>query len=219
MTSCFLLARDANKRGWWEDYPTEVISDGYRAFISLEAEAASIMLWQVDIVPGLLQTEAYARQVIEGYQEVVKISPTTVDRRVSVRMIRQQVLTSKPPPELSAVIDESVLLRRIGRREVMYEQLHHLAKVADRPNVQLRVIPLATESSLRTASFEMFSFGHRTGELRDIVCTEGVETEMYIEDDPDTYHHRLVFQGLVKASLSPVDSQNLIQETAEHAWA
>jgi transcriptional regulator with XRE-family HTH domain len=214
------LARDANERGWWEDY-NDSLREEHRAFIGLEAEASAIMHWQVDVVPGLLQTEAYAKKMHVGYQKVVtSLLPGTVDRRVEVRMMRQQVLTREPPLELSVVIDESVLLRRVGRRELMHEQLQHLVHVADRPNVQLRVLPMSTESSLRTASFVILSFGGSgPGALDDVVSTEGVESEIYYQGEEYTYHHGLVFQALVEESLPPAESRKLILETGERVWA
>ena len=108
------LAREANERGWWEDY-ADALPDEYQAFIGLEVEAASAATWSVDIVPGLLQTEDYARQLHLGYQAVVPVPPGIINTRVKVRMIRQKVLTRDPPLELSVVLDESVLLRSIGR--------------------------------------------------------------------------------------------------------
>ena len=113
------LAVEANERAWWYDY-ADALSPEYMEFIGLEAEAASELVWQVAAVPGLLQTEEYARAVHTAHQQVVLMPPGVFERRVAVRMIRQQVLTTRNPPlELSAVIDESVLLRKVGSREVM----------------------------------------------------------------------------------------------------
>jgi transcriptional regulator with XRE-family HTH domain len=216
------LARDASQRGWWEDY-ADALSEEYLAFIGLEAEAASVAHWQVDIVPGLLQTEDYARQLHLGYQSAVPtIPPGVIERRVRVRMKRQEVLTRDPPLQLSVVIDESVLLRRMGGREIMRAQLEHLAEAAELPNVELRVLPLSRESSLVADSFIIFGFGTNpvddSGLLHDVVSTEGVKSETYVEGETDTHLYRLVFQGLVKASLSPCESQILIRQTAERAW-
>jgi hypothetical protein len=216
------LARDASQRGWWEDY-ADALPEEYLAFIGLEAEAVSVAQWQVEAVPGLLQTEEYARQVHLGYQSVVPIPPGVIDRRVRARMTRQEALTRDPPLHLSVVIDESVLLRRIGGREVMHAQLLHLIKAADLPNVDLRVLLLDNERSLVADSFVIFGFGrdpaHETGMLRDVVSTESLKSELYVEGETDTYLHRLVFQGLVQASLSPSESQHLIRQTAERVWS
>jgi hypothetical protein len=193
-------------------------------FIGLEAEAHTMAHWQVGVVPGLLQTEEYARRLNAGYQSVIPTPPSILERLVRVRMIRQELLTRDPPLQLSVVIDEAVLLRKIGDRGLMHAQLRHLASVADLPNVELRIMPLTNrETSLVADSFAIFSFGPVTtseiGKLADVVSTENVTSELYVEGETGTYLYRLVFQGLLKASLSPADSQNLIRRTAEELWA
>jgi len=214
------LAREANEKGWWEDY-ADALPDEHQAFIGLEAEAASAAIWAVEIVPGLLQTEDYARQVHLGYQAVVPIPPGIIDTRVKVRMIRQQVLARDPPLELSVVLDESVLLRPIGKPRLMYAQLQHLLQMTDLANIELRVLPLSKER-LVANSFTIFFFNsmRETGGLREVVNTESaVGSDLYVENEADTYFHRLVFQSLVDVSCSPSESQALIQQTAERVWA
>lgn len=214
------LAQEANERGWWEEY-ADALPDEYQALIGLEAEAASAAIWAVEIVPGLLQSEDYARQVHLAYQAVVPIPPGIIDTRVKVRMIRQQVLTRDPPLELSVVLDESVLLRPIGKPRLMYGQLQHLLQMADLPNIELRVLPLSKER-LVPNSFAIFGFNPigETGGLRDVVNTEStVGSDLYVEGETDTYFHRLVFQSLIEASVSPFESQVLIRDIAERLWA
>ena len=217
------LARDASQRDWWEDY-ADALPEESLAFIGLEAEAASVSQWQVEVVPGLLQTEEYARTVQASYQSVVPIvTPSMIERRVKVRMLRQAVLTRDPPLRLSVVIDESVLLRRIGGRAVMRAQLEHLTAAAELPSVELRVLPLSSENALVADSFVIFGFGTRlvdgTGVLHDVVSTEGVKSEMYVEGETDTHLYRLVFQSLVNAALPTAESQDLIRRTAEQVWS
>jgi transcriptional regulator with XRE-family HTH domain len=213
------LAHEAARRGWWEDF-ADAISEDYQAFIGLEAEATSIAQWQVEVLPGLLQTEAYARQVMQGYQRVMPIPPGVVDRRVKVRTIRQEVLTREEPLNLSVVVDESVLLRKIGDRSLMYQQLKHLAEAARLPNVTLQVLPLSNDSSLVASSFTIFRFGS-DGEttLHDVVCTENLRAEFYVEGEGATYEYRLGYRALADSSLDPGDSQQLISKIAEQKWA
>jgi hypothetical protein len=180
--------------------------------------------WQVGVVPGLLQTEDYARELNAGYQSVIPTPPGILDRLVRVRMIRQELLTRDPPLRLSVVIDESVLLRKVGARSLMHAQLRRLAEVADLPNVDLRIMPLSSrETSLVADSFAIFSFGPQTtgevGKLADVVSTESLTSELYVEGETGTYLYLLVFQGLLNASLSPVESQYLIRRTADELWA
>ena len=191
------LAVEANERAWWYDY-ADALSPGYMEFIGLEAEAASEWEWQLAAVPGLLQTREYAQAIHSAHQQAILKRPGVFDRRVAVRMIRQQVLTTRNPPlELSAVIDESVLLRKVGSREVMSAQLRHLAEMAQLPNVDLRVLPLQSETSLRAEGFVVFGFRpeHETSKLGNVVSTEGAENSLYIEGETDTYIFRLFFDA------------------------
>jgi hypothetical protein len=215
------LAAEAGRRGWWEEY-SDVLAQEFMEFIGLEAEADSMAHWQVGVIPGLLQTEEYARQLNIGYRSVIPTPPGVLERLVQVRLIRQELLNRDPPLRLSVVLDESVLLRRIGDEGLMNAQLQHLARVAELPNVDLRVLPLNRETSLVAESFAILSFGSlpsdMAGKLADVVSTEGVTSELYVEGESDTYLYRLVFQGLVSAALPPTDSQHLIRHTAERAW-
>ena len=217
------LAAEANQRGWWEEY-ADVLVPEFMEFIGLEAEADTMAHWQVGVVPGLLQTEEYAKKLNAGYQSVIPTPPGILDRLVHVRMIRQELLTRDPPLQLSVVIDEAVLLRKIGDRGLMHAQLQHLVAAANLPNVELRIMPLSNRgTSLVADSFAILSFGqHTTGEtgrLADVVSTENVTSELYVEGETGTYLYRLVFQGLLNSSLSPADSQHLIRRTANELWA
>src|SRR6202035_3957468 len=126
--------------GWWEEHG-DSLSEDYKQFIGLEHEATSMAIWHVDVVTGLLQTEEYARHIIGSYSRVEPVAPGMIGRLVRVRMRRQQVL-DREGLELSVVLDESVLKRRIGDEAVMYDQLQRLAEVAARPNVTLHIPPL-----------------------------------------------------------------------------
>jgi transcriptional regulator with XRE-family HTH domain len=210
------LAVEANERGWWYDY-ADALTPEYMELIGIEAEAVSELAWQVVAVPGLLQTEAYARAVHTAHQQVVLMPPGIFERRVAVRMIRQQVLTTRNPPlELSAVMDESVILRMVGSEKVMFEQLLHLVEVSRLPNVSLRILPLESEMSLMADSFLVFGFSSddETAKLGDVVSTEAVTDELRIEGETGTYEYRLIFNAFAKAALSTEDSRELILEKA-----
>jgi len=134
------LAEDAAQKGWWEEFG-DSLSEDYQQFIGLEHEATAMAVWHVDVVPGLLQTEAYARYIISSYSRIEPVPPGMIGRLVRVRMQRQQVL-DRDGLQLLVVLDESVLKRRIGDESVMYEQLMHLAQQADRENLTLQILPL-----------------------------------------------------------------------------
>ena len=212
------LAEDAAQKGWWEEF-TDSLSEDYKQFIGLEHEATSMAIWHVDVVTGLLQTEEYARHIIGSYSRVEPVAPGMIGRLVRVRMRRQQVL-DRDGLQLSVVLDESVLKRRIGDEAVMYDQLQRLVKEADRPNLTLQVLPLDAQHSVFGESFVIFSFGQDADAmLQDVVSTEHLRSGFTLEGERDTYLHRIAFQMLVDAALDPVASRKLILETAEGYWS
>jgi transcriptional regulator with XRE-family HTH domain len=212
------LAEDAAQKGWWEEY-ADILSEDYRQFIGLEYEATSINIWHVEFVTGLLQTEAYARQVISSYSRIEPNAPGLIGRRVRVRMRRQQVL-DREGLQLSIILDESVLKRRIGSDTVMYEQLQHLAQEADRPNLTLRILPLDAQHTVVGESFVIFGFGEDSDAmLQDVVTTEQMRSDITVEGERDTYLHRVAFQAISEAALDPAASKALILETAGSHWS
>ncbi len=213
------LAEDAAQKGWWEEFAGGLSAD-YQQFIGLEHEASSIAIWHVDVVTGLLQTEAYARHIISSYSRVEPIAPGMIERLVKVRMQRQQVLDREPELQLSVVLDESVLKRRIGDELVMYEQLQRLAHEADRPNLTLQVLPLDAQHTVFAESFVIFRFGpDNDAMLQDVVSAEHLRNDFSLEGEQETYLHRIAFQMLAGASLDPASSKALILETAEAHWS
>ena len=214
------LAEDAAQKGWWEEF-ADSLSEDYRQFIGLEYEATSIAIWHVDVVTGLLQTESYARHIISSYSRVEPITPGMIGRMVRVRMQRQQVL-DRDGLELSVVLDESVLKRRVGDDAVMYEQLQRLVRDADRPNLTLRVLPLDAQHIVFVESFVVFGFGSDSDTdagLQDVVTTEHLRNGFSLEGERETYLHRIAFRMLTEASLDPAASRALILETAESHWS
>jgi transcriptional regulator with XRE-family HTH domain len=212
------LAEDAARKGWWEGY-AGTLSEDYKQFIGLEHEAASMAIWHVDVVPGLLQTEEYARHVISGYSRVEPVTPGTVGRLVKVRMRRQEVL-DRDGVRLSAVLDESVLRRRIGDEAVMHEQLLRLAREAQRPNLTLRILPLDAQHAVFGESFVIFGFRADGDAMpRDVLSAECLRSSRTSEDERETYLHRIAFKMLADAALDPAASKALILQTAEARWS
>ncbi len=212
------LAQDAAQKGWWEEYG-DSLSDDYKQFIGLEHEATSMAIWHVDVVTGLLQTQGYARHIISSYSRVEPVTPGMIGRMVSVRMRRQQVL-SREGLQLSVVLDESVLRRRIGDESVMYEQLQRLVKEADRPNLTLQVLPLDAQHTVFGESFVIFGFrADSDAMLEDVVSTEHMRSSVTLEGERETYLHRIAFETIAQAALDPARSRALILETAESYWS
>lgn len=211
------LAEDAAQKGWWEEF-SDSISEEYQQFIGLEYEASSMSIWHVDVVTGLLQTEAYARHIISSLSRIEPIPPGMIGRIVAVRMRRQQVL-ERAGLQLSVVLDESVLRRRIGDESVMYEQLHRLAREAEKPNVNVQVLPLDAQHSVFGESFVIFGFAADGDAItQEVVSTETMKGGFILEAERETYLHRIAFQVLADAALDPAASRDLILQTAESYW-
>jgi transcriptional regulator with XRE-family HTH domain len=212
------LAEDAAQKGWWEEFG-DSLTDDYQQFIGLEYEATSMSIWHVDVVTGLLQTEAYARHIISSYSRVEPVPPGMVGRMVNVRMRRQQAL-NRDGLQLSVVLDESVLQRRIGNESVMYEQLQRLAREAEKPNVTVQVVPLDAQHLVFGESFVIFGFALDGNAItQEVVSTETMKGGFILEAERETYLHRIAFQVLAKEALDPAASRDLILQTAESRWA
>lgn len=214
------LAREATQKGWWEAR-SDALPDELIALIALEDEATSSWMWQVEVIPGLLQTEEYARQVITAaYQIGIPFLPSQIDQRVEVRLRRQNILTRDNPMEFSVVLDESALLRRNTDTPVMRAQLVRLAEVSELPNVTIRIFPLQTLHPVITSSFVLLKFGraHET-ELNDVVSSEQLQSNLHFEGEADTHQYRLAFQALSDAALDPEQSRELILRTSQQVWA
>jgi transcriptional regulator with XRE-family HTH domain len=205
------LAREARRRGWWTRY-TDVLGSG--TYIGLEAEASSIRTFESQFVPGLLQTEDYARAVISGGQ--VRPDPEAVERRVAARMARHELLTRPEAPELWAVLDESVILRPVGGPAVMRDQLRHLIEVSTRPNatVTLQVLPLSAGAH-PGMNGPFVILGFQNPKDPPMVHLETATDGLYLEEPPDIERYTLRFSHLVARALGPNESRDMIAGLAE----
>jgi len=179
------LAREANKPGWWHPYG-DLIPNWLQYYLDLEAAAALIRTYEIQFVPGLLQTDAYARAVILlGYGGA---GTEEIDRRVGLRMARKQLLTRPDPPQLWTVMDEAVLRRPIGGLEVMRAQIEALEEARSLPNVRLQVIPFrAGGHAAAGGAFSILRFPDQ--DLPDVVYIEHLTSALYLDrrDDVDRY--------------------------------
>lgn len=179
------LARDANSPGWWHRYG-DVLPSWFQSYLGLEAAAALIRSYEVQFVPGLLQTREYARAVVLlGHGAA---GPGEIDRRVALRMQRQQLLHRDNAPQLWAVVDEAALRRPIGGAEVMRGQLTALIEATKSPNIRLQVIPFAAGGHAAAGgAYTILRFGDQ--ELPDIVYIEQLTSALYLDkrDDLDYY--------------------------------
>jgi transcriptional regulator with XRE-family HTH domain len=207
------LAREADRKAWWEAY-SDALPSAYAFYIALEAEARLSWEREVQIVPGLLQTEDYARAVIRRHVDSTAIiTPGDIERRVEVRMARQKILMKEGPLELAVILDESVLTRRIGDDGVMRAQLKQLLERSDLPNVTLQAHPLERPQAIGTDSFVLLRFNpaHETS-LHDVVYLETLNGGIYIERESETYQYRLAFERMMAEALDPRQTQDLISK-------
>jgi hypothetical protein len=180
-----LLARDANTPGWWHRYG-DVLAGWFQFYLGLEAAANLIRTYEVQFIPGLLQTRDYARAVVQ-----LAHSPTSgqeVERRVDLRLKRQQVLSQSHPPQVWAVIDEAALRRPIGGYPVLRAQLQALIDATEMPNVRIQILPFEVGGHAGSGgSFTILRFPE--GDLPDIVYVEQLTSALYLDkrEDLDQY--------------------------------
>lgn len=204
------LSREARTRGWWHSY-SEVFTG---AFVGLEADASSLRAFQALLVPGLLQTEAYARTVIRAMRP--DADDAEVDRRVVARLARQRLLTEVSPPEYWTVIDEAVLHRSVGGPEVMAAQLRRLLELAALPHVTIQVVPFGTGAHPgMEGPFLILGFPEQADP--DVVYVDSTTSGAYLEMPADVRRYALMFDHLRAAALKPDDSVDLISTFAEAA--
>ncbi|GLW23708.1 helix-turn-helix domain-containing protein [Microbispora triticiradicis] len=206
------LHRDATRKGWWEDYRDSLPKE-YTTFLGLEAEATAARDWEPQVVPGLFQTEAYVRAMMESGQRSTLEAPGGVRSRIEVRMARQQaVLRVDNPLAISAVVEESVLLRRFGGNEVMREQLGRLIEVSELPNVELRILPLDAAHPINTGAFSHL----KLPEFHDVVYLEALLGGRLVEDETIVYRYEVAFDYLETKALDVDDSRRLLEKTVRH---
>ncbi|MDX2519038.1 MULTISPECIES: helix-turn-helix domain-containing protein [Streptomyces] len=175
------LAREANQPGWWHKF-RDVLPEWFSAYVSLESEAAVIRLYEPQYVPGLLQTHDYAAALMRvGFPNA---APEDVDRRVALRLRRQDLLAKPEAPAVWAILDETVLRRPVGGPEVMRAQIDRLAEATDRPKVRIQIMRFAAGPHPGAyGPFHYFRFGF--SELPDIVYTEGLAGAQYVDQPAD----------------------------------
>jgi transcriptional regulator with XRE-family HTH domain len=199
------IAARANSRGWWLDY-SDVLPTWFEEYISLEEAATQISGYEVQFVPGLLQTEDYARAVTL----LVYSNPKEIARRVSLRMARQARLSAAEPVSLGVVVDEAALSRPIGGRPVMRDQLAYLIEMSKRPNVTIQVLPFKVGGHAAAGGpFSVLHFAE--SDLSDIVYLEQLSTAQYLDKPDMVGRYRAVMERLRLEAATPEDSRKRLQ--------
>jgi transcriptional regulator with XRE-family HTH domain len=206
------MARRATERGWWQSFSSDVVPTALANLIGLETEARTIRSYEPELVPGLLQTDAYARAVMRAWQP--SLTAADIDRRVDIRLARQDVLREAgSSPQASCIINEAVLRRTVGGNEVMHEQVEVLGKERDPANVTVQVLPFNSGAHpAMTGPFQILTF-HDPGDL-GIVHVESAMTAITLERPEELRRYDEIWGSLQARALSPEDSQVMMRSYA-----
>jgi transcriptional regulator with XRE-family HTH domain len=202
------LAAEGKQRAWWQsrDLP-------YSTYVGLEAEAASISDFGLGLVPGLLQTEDYARAVLTAPRP--PLDDAVIEQRLAGRLARQRVLTSADPPELNAVIEEGVLHRVGGSRRIMQAQLRHLLIASEQPNIHIWVLPYEVGIlPVPTNKFIVLTF--REPSVPGIVYVEGLSGDLYLGPENGLAVYEQAFSAMRGMAAGPDASRQMIARIAAH---
>ncbi|HEY7362052.1 MAG TPA: helix-turn-helix transcriptional regulator [Streptosporangiaceae bacterium] len=205
------LAVQANTPGWWHKYG-DVLPDWFQVYVGLEEAASLIRLYEVQFVPGLLQTADYARAVVRLGQPGA--APEEIERRISLRMGRQELLTKPGGPRLWAIVDEAALRRPIGGKEVMRAQLEQLILATEEPQVTLQVMPFRSGGHAAEAgAFTIMRFPEP--DLPDVVYLEQLTSALYLDKRDDVEKYTEVMERLSVESESPERSVDILSGMLE----
>ncbi|MFE2415262.1 helix-turn-helix domain-containing protein [Kitasatospora sp. NPDC059408] len=205
------MTRQSRQQGWWHAFG-EAIPERFRAYVGFESDATKILAFHCELVPGILQTEAYARNVIRSMKP--GDSAEEVERRLALRMERQRILDRNNPPHVWAIIGEAVIRRPIGGSAVMAEQLRHIADLAEeRPNITAQVLPFSAGAhAAMGSSFSILSFSDIPG---TVVYSENITSKTYIEEQSEIARHEDVFHRLMASSVQPEKAISWLRNVAE----
>jgi transcriptional regulator with XRE-family HTH domain len=207
--SLMQMAKDSRQQGWWHafgDVP-------YSVYIGLETDAESLRVYEPQIVTGLLQTRTYAEAMIQG--ALPETPPTEIDKRVEVRIRRQErITTDKNPLRLWTVLDEAALRRVVGSRSVMREQLEHLVEMGQLPHVTVQVLPFDVGAHPGiNGQYAILEFVDAADS--SVVYIEGVTSDLYLEKAHDVQKYTIMYEHLRAQALNVEQSRQLIENIAK----
>jgi len=205
------LASRANSPGWWQGY-SDMLAGWFEEYLGLEEAAVQIRTYEAQFVPGLLQTEDYARAVI-----LLEYSnPKEISRRVSLRTARQAILSGPNPTSLWAVLDEAVLRRPLGGPRAMRAQLQHLIEMSEQPNVTIQIVPFAAGGHAAAGgSFSVLHFAE--DDLPDMVYLEQLASAQYLDKQDVVRTYLEVLDRLRDQAATPEDSLNTLRAKLREA--
>jgi len=207
--SLMQMAKESRQQGWWHafgDIP-------YSVYIGLETDAASLRVYEPQVVPGLLQTHAYAEAVCEGASP--EATPADIEKRVQVRMRRQDRINDlRHPLRLWAVLDESALRRAVGGPQTMVEQLEQLNEVSQLPHVTVQVMPFSMGAHPGVnGQYAILEFPDASDS--SVVYLEGVTSDLYLEKTHDVQSYSVMYEHLRAEALNPDQTREFIENVAK----
>lgn len=200
------LAREGKQQAWWQtlDWPEPLST-----YIGLEAEAISISNFESDVIPGLLQTEDYARALMQG--AVPSLDEEAIEKYVRARLLRQEILTREDPPQFHAVVDEAAFRRLPGGSELMISQLSRIIRLSGLPHVRVQVLPF-TAGPQPGSDSTFVILDYATSVLSSTVYVETLAGNLYLEREADLERYRRVFGRLGELALAPEDTTRFLQD-------
>ena len=202
------LVREANQAGWWHSF-SDAMPNWFQTYVGLEEASALIRLYEVQFVPGLLQTEDYMRSLMTLNRP--NLDRGEVDRRINVRMHRQKLIEDAEGPRLWAIVDEAALRRPVGGPTVMRAQIQRLIEAADMPNVILQVMPFRFGGhAAESGAFTILRFPEQ--DLPDVVYLEQLTSALYLDKRDDVDQYLQVMERLSVDSQTPGHSVELLSE-------
>jgi len=200
------LMRQANTKVWWQQH-SDLLPNWFETYLRLEQVARVIRTYQLQFVPGLLQSEEYARAVIgHGHSR----STDELDRRVQLRMERQQMLHQPEAPHLWAVIDEAALTRPFGPTRVMRDQLRYLLEASAAPNIHVQVLPFRSGAHAAAGgSFSILRFAEP--DLPDVVYLEQLTSAVYLDKRADVEDYVLIMERVTVQAETPAQSRDTLR--------
>jgi transcriptional regulator with XRE-family HTH domain len=199
------MVKRANEPGWWRRY-NDVMPNWFQDFVGLEESAARIQTYELQFVPGLLQTEAYARSILTRGRPEYALPDT--ERRIVLRSQRQKILAGINPPKLWAVMDESVLHRPIGGLRVLHEQIEHLLELSRLPNITIQIVPNHLSGYAAEGPFTILRFAEP--ELPDVVYIEHLAGALYLDSVDEIELYSRTFDRLTVDAETPDRSRQVL---------
>ncbi|GAA2963541.1 helix-turn-helix transcriptional regulator [Streptomyces enissocaesilis] len=206
------LAEEANRPGWWQRFHG-ILPDWFSMYVSLEGAASLIRAYEPQFVPGLLQTENYARAIMRG-GAVGQTRPDEIERHVALRMARQSLLARPDAPKLWVVMDETVLRRPVGSPDVLGEQIDRLLEAAEMPNVTLQIAEFVTGHHPGTyGPFVLFRFA--VPELPDMVYSEYLTGAVYLDSRSEVASHLEVLDRMAAQAATAQRTKEILKDLRE----